>query len=225
MSTFKEIVYLCLDELKLVSDDASYTEEHIIYLASKYRTFVLKQRYSDIKKQIPDSNYQTICLTMTEVPAMAGCPCTLDAYYAKSTVKIPFIMSISNPRIYKEIYDIGNITYISKDRMRYVGYNRFIPKTIYSSIAPDNYLYFKAFEEIFSDDISIKFSAIFEDAVLASDLYCDKECDVLDRTFPLEDGLVPVVVELIVKELSGSIYKPKDSINNASDDLSNIPTS
>lgn len=68
MSTYKEIVYSVLDEIKSISDDSLFTEDHVIFLAEKYRTFLLKQRYSDIKKQIPESNYQTICLDLIEVP-------------------------------------------------------------------------------------------------------------------------------------------------------------
>ena len=75
MSTYKELVYMCLDELKLYSDDALYTEEHIMFLLGKYRTFLIKQRYSDVKKQIPESNYQTICLDLIKVPAISGEPC------------------------------------------------------------------------------------------------------------------------------------------------------
>ena len=40
--------------------------------------------------------------------------------------------------------------------------------------------------------------------------------------FHLEEALIPQLVQLVIKELSGSIYKPEDSNNNASDDLSNI---
>ena len=53
MSTYKELTYMVLDELKLSSDDAQFTEDHVMFLLNKYRTFLLKQRYSDIKKQIP----------------------------------------------------------------------------------------------------------------------------------------------------------------------------
>ena len=52
MNTWREIVYMCIDELKLLSDDSYYTEDHLIFLISKFRTFILKQRYSDIKKFI-----------------------------------------------------------------------------------------------------------------------------------------------------------------------------
>jgi len=40
--------------------------------------------------------------------------------------------------------------------------------------------------------------------------------------FPLEDSLIPQLIELIVKELTPVEYKPTDTDNNASDDLANI---
>ena len=43
---------MVLDEIKLTSDDSIINENHVIFLLNKYRTFLLKQRYSDIKKPI-----------------------------------------------------------------------------------------------------------------------------------------------------------------------------
>ena len=36
--------------------------------------------------------------------------------------------------------------------------------------------------------------------------YPYNNCNVLDREFPLESALVPTIIELIVKELSNTIY-------------------
>ena len=57
MKTYRQLIYLVLDELKLISDDSTYTEEHIMTLLSNYRAFLLKQRYSDVRKEIPITNY------------------------------------------------------------------------------------------------------------------------------------------------------------------------
>ena len=228
MSTYKELVYLVLDELKLHSDDALFTEDHIIFLADKYRAFLLKQKYSDIKKQIPESNYQTICLDLIEVPAMSGAPCELNySSYLRSTVKVPYLMKIGNPTIYPLDYYRGNITLVSRDRMIYVGYNKYLKNAIYASIAPDNYIYFKSFNPKFTELGKVKLTGIFEDSQKASELQCSSEldgsqCDILDRNFPIEDSLVPPLVELIVKELLGAEYRPEDSKNNAKDDLSEV---
>ena len=53
MNTLREMVYMVIDQLKNLSDDSYYTEEHIIYLLNKYRALLLKQRYSDVKRQVP----------------------------------------------------------------------------------------------------------------------------------------------------------------------------
>ena len=226
MSTYKELVYMCLDELKLYSDDALYTEEHIMFLLGKYRTFLIKQRYSDIKKQIPESNYQTICLDLIEVPAISGEPCE-GGSYLRSKEKIPFLMKIGNPRIYPIDYYQGEITYVSRDRMRYVGYNKYLQNIIYASLGPDNYLYFKSFNPQFLYLEKIRMTGIFEDTLAASELQCPDEngnivCDVLDREFPIENALIPPLIQLVVEELTKAEYKPEDKENNSDDDLSEV---
>lgn len=226
MSTYKELTYMVLDELKLYSDDASYTEEHVMFLLDKYRAFLLKQRYSDVKKQIPESNYQTICLDLIEVPAILGEPCE-GGSYLRSKEKIPFLMKIGNPKVYPVDYYQGEITYVSRERMRYVGYNKYLKNIIYASIGPDNYLYFKSINPQYLYLEKARMTGIFEDPQAASELQCPDEsgdivCDVLDREFPIEDALIPPMIELVVKELLGAEYRPEDSNNDSSDDLSNL---
>lgn len=226
--TYKETIYLVLDEIKASSDDAFFTEEHVLFLLGKYRTFLLKQRYSDIKKQIPESNYQTICLDLIEVPAISGEPCE-GGYYLRSKEKIPFLMKIGNPKIYPIDYYQGEITYISRERMRYVGYNKYLKNIIYASIGPDNYLYFKSFNPQYLYLEKVRMTGIFEDTQAASELQCpdgngDIVCDVLDREFPIESALVPPMIELVVKELLGAEYRPKDEDNDANDALASLAT-
>lgn len=226
MSTYKELTYMVLDELKLYSDDALYTEEHIMFLLGKYRTFLIKQRYSDVKKQIPESNYQTICLDLIEVPAISGESCE-GGSYLRSKEKIPFLMKIGNPRVYPIDYYQGEITYVSRDRMRYVGYNKYLQNIIYASLGPDNYLYFKSFNPQFLYLEKVRMTGIFEDTLAASELQCpDKNgnivCDVLDREFPIENALIPPLIQLVVEELTKAEYKPEDKENNSDDDLSEV---
>lgn len=216
---------MVLDELKLSSDDAQFTEDHVMFLLNKYRAFLLKQRYSDIKKQIPESNYQTICLDLIQVPAISGDICE-GGTYLRSKEKVPFLMQIGTPRVYPLDYYQGEITYVNRDRMRYIGYNKFLQNIIYCSIGPDNYLYFKSFNPQYLYLEKVKFTGIFQDSMQASDLQCPDDngdiiCNSIDRTFPIEDALTPPLIELVVKELTNSIYKSDDESNNAKDDLVN----
>ena len=216
---------MVIDELKLSSDDSTFTQDHIVYLLNKYRSFILKQRYSDLKKPIPESNYQTLCLDLIEVPAISGEPCE-GGSYLRSTEKLPITMRVGNPRVYPMDFYQGEITYVSRDRMRYVGYNKYLQNIIYCSIAPDGYLYFKSWNPQFLYLEKVKFTAIFEDAPAASDYECssgeEDTCDIMDRQFPIEDSLVPPLIELVVKELRGPEYSPSDKQNNADDDLDEV---
>lgn len=223
--TYRELVYIVLDELKLMSDDASFTEDHIIFLCGKYRALLLKQKYSKVKKPMSESNYQTVCLDLIKVPAINGEPCT-GGYYLRSNEKIPITLSIGNPRVYPIDFYQGDIAFISRDRMRYVGYNKWMKNIIYCSISPDGYLFFKSNNPQYLYLEKVKFTAVFEHPEKVSELTCsdngDSECDILDRTFPIEEALVVPLIDLIVKELRESEYAPSDENNNANDDLDNV---
>ena len=61
----------------------------------------------------------------------------------------------------------------------------------------------------------------------AAGLLCDSDgesqsCDVLDMEFPIRDYLVPTLIELVVKELSGNFLRKPDEINNAKDDQPDV---
>ena len=226
MAKYKEIVSMVLDELKVTSDDSIYTEEHIVFLAGRYRTFLLKQRYySDLKKQIPESNYQTLCLSLEQVEAIEGLPCE-GGYYLRTTKPVPDLMPFGITRIYpSDSYYKGNIEFVTKDRFKFTGHNKWLQNIIYATLDPDGSIYLTSQNPQFMYLQQATLTGIFEDAEKASELECDKdgntrECDILDRDFPIEDALVAPLIELITHELSPSIAAPEDKENNANDNLS-----
>ena len=226
MAKYKEIVSMVLDILKETSDDATYTEEHIIFLAGRYRSFLLKQRYAqDLKKSIPESNYQTLCLELEKVEAIEGLPCE-GGYYLRTKEKAPASLPFGNTRLYTaDSYYHGEITFVSKDRFKYVGHNKWLQNIIYACLDPSGKIYMNSNNPQFLYLEKAQLSGIFESAEEASELECGKDgesvaCDILDRDFPLEDALIAPMLELIVKELSPATIAPEDEENNAKDDLS-----
>lgn len=222
MSTYKELVYMVLDELKLISDDSTFTEDHVLFLLGKYRSFLLKQRYADIKKQIPDSNYQSILVNLEKSPIVGDSPDSEK--YLRSIAKVPIIMQIGSPKVTPINYYNGEITIISRERMRYVGYNRFLPNMIYCSIGPDQYLYFKPSGSLSPQLESVRFTGIFEDIQEASNLEFNSQDipDIMDKNFPIEESLVSPLTDLVLKELAGPSWKPADDSNDANDNLANL---
>lgn len=222
MKTYRELVYLVLDEIKTSSDDAFYTEDHVISLLREYRALILKQRYGDIRKEIPSENYQTICLCLEPKEGIAGFPC--EGTYLKSTVKVPNTIPIGISKVYPTDYFAGEIALVNRDRFKYVGHDEWLQNIIYATIGPDNYLWFKSENPQYEYLDHIRMTAVFNDPEEAYALECEdsNHCDILDRDFPLEEALIPPVIELVVKELLGASYRPKDPENNATDDLADL---
>lgn len=229
MSTYREITFTILDELKLASDDSFIQPEHVIFLLDKYRGLLLAQKYENVKKEIPESNYQTVCLDLIQVPAYEGDSCSGKGYL-KSVQEIPDMMILGTTKVSTMDYFTGNINYVSSERFKYVGNNQYLHNMIYSTIAPDEHLYIKSNNPQAYYLRKVKVTGIFEDSARAAELSCDNgdddgsKCDILDKNYPLEEDLIPQAVQLIVKELAGVIYKPADKTNDANDDLSRLAT-
>ena len=222
------MVYMVLDELKLFSDDSSFTEEHVRFLLDKYRMFMLKQQYEKEKKEIPESNYQTLCLGLMEVPAIDGEPCE-GSTYLRSVEKIPDTLPFGTQNVYPpDYYGSTHIAFVSKERMRFVGCNKYLQNIIYCSLGPDHFLYFTSSNPQFKYMQTVKFTALFEDSSKATELSCEKneegQCDWMNNPFPFEEAMIPQLIQYVVRELAGPSWSPKDDENNANDDLARLAT-
>lgn len=224
MATLRELIYMVLDELKLSSDDSFFNEEHVAFLINKYRSFILKQQYKDIRKDIPESNYQTIDFHLIQVPAISGIPCECGTFL-RSENKVPYLIPVGTTKIYTEGYYNNEISFVSKERFRYVGNNKWLKNFIYATIGPDNYLYLNSANPQFLYLESLYITGIFENPGEIYGLTNSSNCGFEDSIYPLEEALIPPVIELVVKELSVPRYSPEDNINNAKDNLAEVKQS
>ena len=223
--TLRELVFMCMDEIKLHSDDSFYTEDHLVFLLNKYRSFVLKKELEKENKQLSSSNGQTICLDLIEIRDENN-PC--GESMLRTEQKIPNLVNDCKVSLYPVNYFEGDhIIYTTMERIRYTTYNKWTKNLIYAAKGPDDYLYIKSSNPQYLYLEKLRMKAIFEDFESAAQYACDEDgeklqCDILDMKFPIENALVPIVTELVIKELLGASYRPKDSINNSNDDLSDI---
>ena len=224
----KDIVYICLDLAKSSTSDDSYlNEDHALFLLKKYRAFLIKKE-QDKEKTTGDIasefEYQQICL---ELERISGEGCLSDSKL-RSTKPIPKILDGNKPRVhFSDYFTDDMLTFVSRDKMKHVGSNPYTKNLIYASIGPDLHLYLTSSNPQFLYLKNLRMSAIFEDFDAATDLLCDDNgdstpCDYLEAEFPIREYLVPSLIELVVRELTGAAYKPADSANNANDDLSDM---
>lgn len=226
MATYREIVYMCLDLLKQRSDDTYYTEEHVLFLASKMRSLLLERKYRNARNQtysqMSPENLQEICLDLEPTEMLPYC---CGGGWLKSTNKVPELLAGYEPRI-GSISKLMNtlITYIPAERMPYVGHNKWLQHIIYAARDTDGYLYLNSSNPQFMHLEKIRLSGVFANPEEATALSCEENsegsaCDIMDKEFPLEDALIPSCIELVVQELSGARFAPDDRVNNDKDDI------
>lgn len=206
--TYRELVYMCLDEIKLSSDDSYITEDHILFLIGKYRSFLLKQKYEKSNIPISESNYQYLLLSPGD--------------------KVPAILALAKPIVELHLQIPGDTlfvksTYVSHHRFEYVGNNSYLSKISYCTVNPYTHvLDFKINTEVDITPNDYKIYAIFDDIIEASKYTTETEEDILDKICPIETDLIAGVQELVVKDALGIAYRPQDKANNASDDLGSV---
>ena len=193
MSTFKELAYMVQDELKLLSDDATYTLDHIVFLLNKYRAHLLHEKYAKGKFLLEKGNKQVIKVSDKSI--------------------IPTLLNIHLPNVYTN--DGKDVAFTNYERFRNVGYNKYLTQAAYASIDYNNQFVTKNING------EVYLEAIFQDAIKAA-LYNDTDKDILTIEMPLEETLIPQLIQFVVKELMGATYRPSDDINNANDDLADM---
>ncbi len=224
MYTYNQAIYMVLDFMKVSSDDAYYTPDHVAFLLNKYRAYVLKSKYDNATETPSDSNYQTLTLNLEEVDRIEGHPCR--GKYLVSTNKIPDSLGVGTPIVAGADIFSGDLCMVSNARFRSVGFNKWMRNITYVTTEGGKvymkscnpmlyYMETGTYRDIFSEPL--------EAAALSGEYEVDANgelCHPYEVEFPLEDNLLPLVMQYVVKDLSGGLYKPKDSENNADDDLS-----
>lgn len=216
---------MIMDFLKLSSDDSYYTPDHIIFMLNNYRAYVLTSKYE--KGGTPaDANYQTININFEEVDRIEGFSCF--GKYLKSKEELPESLDVGHPLFAGSDLFNGDISIVSPQRFKYVGFNKWMKNITYATFEADHvymkscnptlyYLEKGIYRDIFNNPLEA--AKLSENAVMGSD---GELCNEMDVIFPLEDNLLPLVMQYVVKDISGGTYRPKDSENNAQDDLSEI---
>lgn len=233
MTTYREAIYMCNDLLKGMSDDFTYTEEHIAYLLDKFRALLLKQRYgNDPKKHVPYSNYQTL-----EIEFNPAEPKNI----LKSDTQIPYMLQLGIPRIVLDGEDYYNYRFelTSRERLPFVGNSKYTSMIGYCAISETGNLLMKNKESYWVNSTveppvisyvgpkKLKLVGIFENPREVEDEISfgeSSDTHEWDRNIPIEESLITTLIELVVKELAGSVYRPNDEINDNRDDNADMAT-
>lgn len=248
--TYRDIVYVILDECKVISDDALLEVEHIIQIANKYRALLFNQKYKGKKIEIPFSWYQRLNVVFN-TSFQSG-------VMYQSYKKIPPVLDLTNIWQYTFVSNDGiktdNLNFINPQRFKQTGYNKWLKSQIYVTIDLDGYMYAKnpgsnidnlvaltssindgntetqyqiesenALNQLVMDSLGSSF--VYYDTILDNPIDADRfndinTLDVLDIDFPCEQSLIQPIIDLCIKEIMVINNVPRDTTNDASDSAS-----
>jgi len=86
--TYREIVYIIQDEMKVLSDDSIFETDHFVFLANKYRALLFNQKYKGKKVEIPFAWYQRLNVSV-DTP-------TNESGIYSSNISIPNVLDTGN---------------------------------------------------------------------------------------------------------------------------------
>lgn len=217
--TLRELVYMVIDELKLLSDDSTFNEEHIKFLLNKHRVAILYQLYNKQNTRVAESNYQYITLPLErlEDSSIFG----LEREYMISEIEVPNLLKIGDTKVnlVDSKFNYRSVL-IDSNRLDYVGFNKWTKNIVYYAIR-DKHLYMYSYNEEIQTTYEVILKGVFEDVEGVFKLN-NPNSNVLDMDYPLESNLVPLVIQSVVQELAPKTITPEDSLNNASDDKANL---
>lgn len=216
MKTYREIVFMVMDSLKILSDDSSWEVEHIIDKVNRYRAMLFKQRYIDKKKEIPQAFYQKLNVRFNA---------SLSNGAFKSIAKIPNL--IDNGMVSTYSYLSPNVAtgqklaMVNQDKFTVVGFNKWTGMFVYVTIGVDGYMHQKSTALLNPQDID--YFTILDNPFDAYDFNGTSVSDILDIDFPCDETLTQAIMDLVVNELSKLMALPVDLQNNGKDDIEYQP--
>ena len=211
MSTYREVIYMVLDQVKMKVDDNHLEPDHIVSIINKYRASLLKNKYGgQVKKVIPPAYYQTLTIEV-------------DPNTKKSLRKLPKLLDIDGMNFTTSIDAVNvlntfKITLVSPDRFQYLGHNRYLSTILYGTITLDNY-----FKVRYSGTIPSTFliSGLLENPMDIIEFSGLEIADPLDLEFPMDEGLMMDLMAATLKEVAGIRIFPEIDKNNAREELLN----
>ena len=163
---------------------------------------------------MPYSNYQNVEVTFNNTAEYKK--------IIKSDNTIPNMLQLGIPRITTpdEYYYNYRFELTSRERLPFTGNNKFTSMINYCAINEDNHILYATKESQWGEDGTVNPNSFIITAIFENPR--EVESTDLDSNIPLEETLITTLIEMVVKELAGSMYIPTDNVNNNRDDKADL---
>lgn len=215
--TYRDVIYIVLDELKQFTTTIPFEEEHIAYLLTISRAVIIKQKYSNGKIEIPPEVIQKVPFKLIKTGDIITSNKSFD------------VINLNGSHLFYsvEIPQVPNVelTQTTVNRFKYLNINKWLSNIAYYTINEMGKLIFKVPSSITSlftnsyTEIDAYYNTILEDP---RKIFPYDE-NYLDRDFAINGDLLRVIIDLTLADLYKHIHLPEDTINNGKNDLTAQP--
>ena len=216
-----ELIYNVKEKLKLTKDDEKITDEFISHLIDVKRVKVLKQRLDSNPWRAPIEFKQELCLDLEPVDKVSGMSCFGNILRTVNPLPnlIRFRGGNNGITVRRPDRTAMLIDLVDLSRLPFVGGSQFVSQIVYAAFDFDNRLYLVSNQNKHLLMKSVQVAGIYEDVEAAGDLECDLDqtCDVWERNYPLDVGMIDDVINMVVQDLGRTLPLPEDNINDAAD--------
>lgn len=233
-----EIIYAIREKLKAYTDDTRYTDSYLYFLINIKRALYIRREYNQIQKVIDPEVLQTVCIPLEEVsdslcptcPGVAANPqCTDDCTIIRTSLKLPKTIELHSRNTIVKISPAGTFdrpfSFISMDRLPYVGESKYEKNIIYAAIHSDGHFYFRSNSSSIRNLDKVLITALFENPDDVSAFKCPTtgvdgnlvaSCFNLEEDeYPIKSWMTDIVISEIVNELANLKQIPADTKNDA----------
>lgn len=227
MITLNKITFDILELTKgyQLSDDMDLDERQIHFHVNTQRALIIREMLKNGGKLDSQLSQDLGCIELTEVEASECCEVDTDCYVLRTTNKLPQFID-NNGSI--GITRVGPVKKLSRP-FSFVPYNQFLysgegkyNKNMIFATFYNGYIYMK------SNDPANELLGLFNVAGVLEDptdakYYnrCEgnETCYSNDQKYPVHGWMIPIIKERVLKQLLGSLQIPKDTSNDAKDNM------
>lgn len=227
MPSYGELIYDCMELARglQLSDDTEISEDQVKFHLNNQRALWLRNEYNKPGRSIDTQITQDLgCLSIVEVDAAECCDVTLGCNVLRTEKQMPKFLELhSGPAVTR----VGPVHKL-KTPFTYTNYN----KAIYTASGKyfkgvtafllNKYMYLMISDPSLLTLEYINVRGVFEDPSALEDFACDNsgdKCFSLDDEYPINTWMIPYIKEQVLKQLGIAIQIPKDSANDAQEQL------
>lgn len=215
MASTNEVIFDILSTVEgaaRISDDVNISNEHIRYLIINNRALILRNELNK-GRSLSDNNKQTLsCVPVTQVD-ISSCPCSVptDCTVYRTSSKIPAPLELYQKDYITRVSGVDitgpSFSFIPYARASRAGSSKWT-KDSCKAFLHDGYIY------LLNAPIvqKIMIQGVFEDftAVGAFNTCAGTPCYTDDSRLPLSVNFIPLIKDLILKDLKIQISVPSD---------------